>query len=180
DPRRPRRARPPAPPRRRVERRYFFSWTSPAFIAAGTLRSGAAVGGGAPRRSAGGANAVFDAGGKGGGTLPSASANTSSPKRPSAWKSPTSGGDQPAACCGFPLGRSIRYMLMRQTSPGSGGSRTAELASIPLTSSSGSASSTVHPLSWSSRLLSVPSTCTLAVIFEFQENGLSLGSTVSS
>src|SRR5205823_8887914 len=122
--------------------------------------------------------AGFPAAATGGATFPSASANTSSPKRDSAWKSPTIGADQPAACCGFPFGKSIRYMLIRQTSPGSGGSRTDDLSSIPLTSSSGIASSVVHPLSWSSRLFSVPSTWTLAVSFELQENGFSLGSTV--
>ena len=152
--------------------------------AAGTLRSDGPAGAGAAPGlpiscAATLANGTFPGPGACG-SFPSASANTSSPKRPSAWKSPTIGGDQPAACCGFPFGTSMRNMLMRQTSPGSGGNRTPDLSSIPLTSSSGMASSTVHPLSLSSRWLSVPSTWTLAVIFEFQENGFSLGSTVSS
>ena len=51
---------------------------------------------------------------------------------------------------------------------------------MPLTSSSGIASSAVQPLSWSSRLFSVPSTRTLAIVFEFHENGFSFGLIVSS
>ena len=71
-------------------------------------------------------------------------------------------------------------MLMRQTWPGCGGSVSVDAVSIPLTSSSGIASSAVHPLSWSSRLLSVPSTRTFATVFEFHENGFIFGSIVSS
>ncbi len=80
------------------------------------------------------------------GVLPFSSPKTSSPNLSSAWKSPTMGGDQPEAICAFPFGTSMRNMLMRQTSPGLGGSLGPSVA-IPLTSSSGIAISTVQPLS---------------------------------
>ena len=80
------------------------------------------------------------------GRLPFSSPNTTSPNLSSAWKSPTSGGDQAEALAALPSGASSRNMFNRQVSPSAGGIFTPG-APRPPTSDSGMAISATQPLS---------------------------------
>ena len=80
-------------------------------------RCGPALGGGGRLLIGGRRNRGAGARSRRAGTWPFSSPKTSSPNLSSAWKSPTSGGDQAAAGCGLPSGTSIRNMFSRQVSP---------------------------------------------------------------